>query len=625
MGATESKTESIKDVCDLEKTTNVCQISNCINSVKGIASNSASPTDIWIISFNDKVTYINKKIKKAILKIFADPDSLSYISTDRSKINDIEGLNYELHIYKDIISNILDYNICPNFVKYLASGENCTYNDLLNMLIDHLENDDRKLTSGECMNSLNRNITFLYENKRNRPPIQLIEYTRFNKPNNNLTYNMIMNETSNGIKLSDWINKYSLNRDFETELWNIMLQIAVACYSMALSKMVHNDLHSGNIFIETYDTEKIITYYINNSPIVIKTKFKALIYDFDRGYCVRLGNNPILIPQYCKIASQCNEFIENKDIVKILCYIVTDIKDKTIKLKLLKLLTIDNNNLNELYQTYNETRGGFCFLQEIKFGQIMSKPISFYRKLNNNEQVINNIKNYLINYLPDNNKNLTYFCNKSFFDPDGNIRKEAIKKFYDDIEKSKILDKSKDESKTISKRDIIRSEEKRLERERLKIEQERKLLEIKIFKEKREEQKRKEEEERIRKLKEIAVKKEKERLILEQKRKEEELKVKRDRERLDREREKQRQEKQARELKERLEREIEKQRQEKQARELRERLEREARKARERKLIEERENNKMDIESPYLSNNKMDIDSPYLSNNKMDIDSPYSL
>lgn len=520
MGGTESKTIKTEKNCNLEETTNVCQISDCIDKIKGISSNSTSPTDIWIIDFKDGVTYKDKEIKKAILKIFADPKSLyEYTSIKMEKLNDIEGLNYELNIYKYVISKLIDFKICPNFIKYLSSGINCNYDDLINILNNHLENDDRKLTLEECQNSLNRNIEFLYKNNRNRPPIQLIGYPRYSYPNKNLTYNMIMNETSNGIKLTEWIHDYRSDLNFETELWNIMLQIAVGCYSMSLSKMVHNDLHSDNIFIEKYDSMKTINYYINNSPIVIKTNFKALIYDFDRSYCISLGKNPFLKREYCDFTSQCNKFIENKDIVKILCYVVTDINDHTIRLKLLKLLTKDKSDNNEIFQTYNETKGGFCFLQEIKYGKAISKPDSFYIKLNSNENVINTIKTYLINYLPDNNLDYTYFCNKNFFDSDGILRKDIIQKFYNDLNNTKVLIKSTEENKKISEKDIIKSEEERLSIDRINIEREKKILEKRILYEEREKEMKKKMEEEKRRIQEYETQKEKERLILEEKRK----------------------------------------------------------------------------------------------------------
>ncbi len=39
----------------------------------------------------------------------------------------------------------------------------------------------------------------------------------------------------------------------------------------------------------------------------------AKIYDFDRSYVERIGDNPILEGNICEISSQCNMFIPNKE------------------------------------------------------------------------------------------------------------------------------------------------------------------------------------------------------------------------------------------------------------------------------------------------------------------------
>jgi hypothetical protein len=617
MDVTNSET---KNICDLQETTNVCKITSCINTIKGIPSNSASPTDIWIITFNDGVKYENKDIKMAILKIFADPNSASlYTSIDKQKLNDVKGLNYELHIYKDVIADIIDYKICSNFVKYLSSGINCSYQDLLSLLKDHLKNYDKNLTLAECKNSLNRNIEYLYMYKRsNRPSIQDIDYIRYNPPNRNLRYNMIMNETSNGIKFSDWLEEYKIVSNFETELWNILLQIAVACYSMALSKMVHNDLHSGNIFIEKYDSDKTVTYYVNNFPIVIKTRFKALIYDFDRAYCKSLGDNPILIPFYCTEASQCNRFIENKDIVKILCYVVSSINNTRVKLQLLKLLTKDQNNINEIYKTYN-TAG--CFLQESRYGKLVSKPDSFYMKLNNNEQVINTLKTYLVNHLPDDNLEFTYFCNKDFFEPNGSLKKNTIKKFYDELKKKRDSKRER-ESERIAERDILRIENMRLDLERAEAERQRKMLERKILES---EEIRRIEQERMNK--KIQENKEQEAKRAEEARRVEQERMNKKIQEMQRLREMKEQEaKRITQLKEQEElvnkqiKEIEKQRQ---LREQAERVNKEIEEIEKQRQL--REQAELEIDSMNTDDiESMDIEYPE-SDDSMDIDSSYSL
>jgi hypothetical protein len=89
---------------NIDENFNVCKISTVINKVKGIASNSASPTDTWVVYFKDDITYDNKHITSGFLKIFMVP---SYILGGNVTAN--LGLKYEMDIYKYIINNLIIY------------------------------------------------------------------------------------------------------------------------------------------------------------------------------------------------------------------------------------------------------------------------------------------------------------------------------------------------------------------------------------------------------------------------------------------------------------------------------------------------------------------------------------
>jgi hypothetical protein len=112
----------------------VCtELSNYISDVTGLKNTSSSPSDTWIVTFKkditfDNITFDNIRVDKGFLKIFIDMDNL------RPKSQSSLALKYEMNIYGSIINDILKYNICPNFVKYLASGKKCSYLNLLNIL-----------------------------------------------------------------------------------------------------------------------------------------------------------------------------------------------------------------------------------------------------------------------------------------------------------------------------------------------------------------------------------------------------------------------------------------------------------------------------------------------------------
>ena len=134
--------------------TDVCKIAPYIKQIEGFDANSASPTDTWVISFKDNVYYENsdkteEPLKRAFIKLFISTDFISYPDT--------KALEYEIKIYRDIIRPLIDYNVCKNFVKYLSSGLNCTYDDLRNMLENHLYDTDDNINEVYCYNNNDNN------------------------------------------------------------------------------------------------------------------------------------------------------------------------------------------------------------------------------------------------------------------------------------------------------------------------------------------------------------------------------------------------------------------------------------------------------------------------------------
>ena len=415
---------------NIDENFNVCEIGSIIKKIKGLSSNSASPTDTWIIYFDDDITYDNKSITSGFLKIFIDPlDSLP--PTTIANL----GLKYEMDIYKYIINDIIKYKICPNFVKYLASGEKCSFNDLLNILHDNLYDPlgITLLPSDECYKNLIRNLFFILKQKENRPSIQsnvaihiLIRPVNFDIKSYNI---LLLENMEDKMTLNRWMQANSRNY---LEFWNVLFQIAVACHVMSLSKLVHNDLHSGNIFIKDLGVETTFVYNINGNEIVIKTRYQPLIYDFDRGYAEKFGNNELL--DNCTKFSQCNIFIQNKDIVKILCYVYKYV-DNTIKDEILELISNTSEYRDRIKNTYElksakEDGLKYCFLQYIDDLDNKEKaiPIEWYSNFNDNIDILLNIKN---NHLPvyssdlvDINNIFTY--NTDYFKPNGELNMRKI-------------------------------------------------------------------------------------------------------------------------------------------------------------------------------------------------------
>ena len=332
---------------------NICKIYPYINKVEGFMADSASPTDIWNVSFKKNVLFKNNSISNAFMKLYIDPDSLGYKSPE------LDGLNYEILIYRDLIKPLIDTHICSNFVLFINAGLRCSYYDLLNFLKGNLRKNGRILTDSECIDNLNRNIHIISKQLNKRPEIQnttnLFKGEIDISKNQNYKFNMILNtNVSSSIKFNKWISDVfnnDINNNIE-EFWNILFQICYACYCMSLSKMVHNDLHSGNVFIQDLKMKVELIYIINNEPVIIKTRYKAIVYDFDRGFSSRFGINNLNVGNNCIYGSQCNTYIENKDIIKIICYVHGNISN-ILKNEILNLLSGNTVSLKELQEVYN--------------------------------------------------------------------------------------------------------------------------------------------------------------------------------------------------------------------------------------------------------------------------------
>jgi hypothetical protein len=281
-----------------------------------------------------------------------------------------------------------------------------------------------------------------------RPSIsnKIDNISKYNKmPKLNYRYNMILNEqiSKHSTKLTRLLQNtytYADPKDFGKILFPIIFQIAVACYSMSLSKMVHNDLHSGNIFVEQLSDPVTSIYVINNKKYTIKSEFKVYLYDFDRSYCERFGNNPLLTGDKCEYNSQCNEYIENKDFIKSMCYFYKNLGLDFFK-KLSFILLKDIKFEKTLIDMYDLD----CFFQSIDQA---NQETYFKTNFNDMNTIIKKIADFLpmeSSKIFDIEKRNINICNKDFFNEDGTVNLSEYKKIYDNTINN-ILNKYKIES-----------------------------------------------------------------------------------------------------------------------------------------------------------------------------------
>jgi hypothetical protein len=280
------------------------------------------------------------------------------------------------------------------------------------------------LTNKQILYNLSRSITYMLNGLPKRPSINSLdkipENVHFVTTNNmiqNIKYNLLVNESVQ-IVASNFHKWFKERQRLDNETLRVIFQIACACYAMSLSHMVHNNLHTANVFVETFAPEDI-TYIINDKPYTFMNIIHhAKIFSYSRSYVESIGNNNYLNSELCTDYSQCNEYIPTKDIVKLLGYILSAQNVGTI----CDILCVDNTYHNKLIEIYNE--GSY-----LKHKGITLKSTD-YSMFNSMDVIISKIASYLtqdeygvlLSHPSSIPKENTYICNKNMFKSDGSLK-----------------------------------------------------------------------------------------------------------------------------------------------------------------------------------------------------------
>ena len=334
------------------------QIGNEIRRISGV-SGGKTASETWILDMKNKTKLFCK------LFINVDYDKEILFNSEEVKANFMlssKSLEYEKRVYKEIIGPMRELNVCKHFISVVSSFDSCSYDNIFNMvngkLYDKRSNEILDKESTERV--LKRNInSFINMDKQSK--IDDIGggdvFNRNSELIEDLKYSMVVNKFFDtnplkGFTFTEFLQQYSNN--VET-LLKVLFQISVVCYALSLSKMTHNDLHGDNIFIKKLDEVQTLVYYINNKKYMINTFFKVYIFDFNFSYVKKFGKNEGINDFLCENFSVCNKFIENKDILKVLCAVYTFYPPS------LKYATTNEENRKSLEELYQRDRQ--CFFR----------------------------------------------------------------------------------------------------------------------------------------------------------------------------------------------------------------------------------------------------------------------
>jgi hypothetical protein len=304
-----------------------CYLHECVEKiVRTLPSNSASPSDQYILKFKPETTYTvynNGNLTPKHIELGFLKTSLS--ATTRLD-GDPHGLQYEIKIYQKIKREVLDTGASPNFVYLLDSAINCEFNHVY----DILKAGRAKDKEVEILRSFVLNKAYIQLGKKNRPSLKfdgtkLIKDDFFNLVNdqysldsldnvyknfmelnpeeleilakggltllpnhenregminttgvyNTTRYNFLLAEAVNDrtVTLKDFLKQHfsqntqtgkrKLSLDDPNEILNkIVFQLMTACYCLKELKITHNDLQNSSNIWIEHLPEPVTIVYV---------------------------------------------------------------------------------------------------------------------------------------------------------------------------------------------------------------------------------------------------------------------------------------------------------------------------------------------------------------------------
>lgn len=334
----------------LDRMRSACELAGCIERVEGLASNSTSPTDTWVLTMKPNTKYEDKPIEKVFAKIWFTRKTVECLADWHGKykslfrfpfnkknlLSSISGLNYELDFYRLVVRPLVDFSICPHFIRYLGSGFKCRGKDLISML-GQREGAAQRFA---------KNYEYMYAPlERGRPSVT--STTPLPKPTDGerefqdvsrkSRYTLLLNEhKGDDVTLKEFIKTPDKRM---SHLLDVMFQVLAACYALSVSKSTHNDLHVKNIWVSTARSPKRFLLYDYDGELYgVKTQFFVRLYDFDRSYSRQIGENKYVCSfgnRYC----HSNELIPNRDAAKIFNQVYNLVEFKDCRKLLLEVIT----------------------------------------------------------------------------------------------------------------------------------------------------------------------------------------------------------------------------------------------------------------------------------------------
>lgn len=277
-----------------DRTKRDCNLGKYIKKPKILPKKSASPSEVI---FADYIQ--GKKLPNIPVSIKTFIDLSSFRVKNPASIKNVEGLKYEVKVYRDIISRIIEGRYSPNFIRFIAYG-NCTMSKFLS-IFSYFSKSEKKVIK----NSINTYYPEIGGVKDNTPLSFLIT----EKAGGNQQY----------YEVTTLLDLFKRSLVPKTLILHIMFQVVYSIAVMQKFRLVHNDLHANNVLVVLYKYPVSRYYKIGEKIFHIKTNAVPYIFDWDQSYCSTLGPNPLLESTICKDINICNRFSEKSDLYILFC------------------------------------------------------------------------------------------------------------------------------------------------------------------------------------------------------------------------------------------------------------------------------------------------------------------
>jgi len=322
---------------------------------QGIASHSASKTDIWIGTYSEK----EGKESKVIVKLFVDRYQLNHrpYSSGQEYMHELSVYQY---LTQELVLNPIYQirNIIP-----LVTTVQYSYHELLDQLKTDLSLDTKTIQYNLLQNTLY--MLGISAQKKRQKINQRRALPTFSPQDNDIplsdgkTLNLLQTHYVGMVtpkmqmcSLSNFISKGFIQSD--SDFMEYLFILFMTLFAMSKKGINQNDLHWGNVIMDRVFRKKyqVRSYFIvyENNLIFINKRYTPYIYDFDRA---SVRHKYISFLQHYKKGGNCPTFHSKRDLLKTICcaYHAANSYSRSLASSLLENLVLSPTLRHQIRQT----------------------------------------------------------------------------------------------------------------------------------------------------------------------------------------------------------------------------------------------------------------------------------